>query len=236
MSGWIKWEKSLESDPRVLRMARDLGRMLGCNASAFHPVTLVCGALIRLWAYADSHIRNDNTIDLSAAELDQVLGITGFCSIMPDDWLREKDENTVELPSFQEHNGVEARKRALTQKRVAQHRNKQKRTSVTPTLPDQDQDQDHKSNGRATSSFDLFWTAYPKKNKKKEARKVWQLSQLDKQAEAILADVHQRPNSERWRKGYIPDPPTYLRGERWTDALNDPAPQSAARRPDGLVV
>lgn len=134
MSGWIKWEKDLESDPRVLRMARELKRM--CNAMPFHPVTLVCGGLLRMWAYADSHIREDDTLDLGKSELDEIVGIEGFCSLLPADWLVEINDKTVELPSFQEHNGVEAKRRALTQKRVKRHRNAE---SVTGALPDQDQ-------------------------------------------------------------------------------------------------
>jgi hypothetical protein len=138
MSGWIKWEKDLEDDPRVLRMARELKRI--CNASSFHYVTLVCGGLVRLWSYADAHIRDDDTLDLGCEELDEVIGIEGFCKLMPEDWLREVDEHTVELPNFQEHNGVEAKKRALTQKRVERFRNTKSVTpSVTEALPDQDQ-------------------------------------------------------------------------------------------------
>lgn len=139
MSGWIKWEKDLESDPRVLRMVRELKRM--CNAPALPErtfVTLVSGGLLRLWSYADTHIREDDTLDLGARDLDDYLGIENFCSLLPSDWLKEVDENTVELPGFQAHNGVEARKKALTQKRVETHR---KRKSVTPALttalPDQ---------------------------------------------------------------------------------------------------
>jgi hypothetical protein len=134
MSGWIKWEKDLESDPRVLRMARELKRI--CNALPFHPVTLACGGLLRMWSYADSHIREDDTLDLGRSELDEIIGIEGFCSLLPADWLVEINENTVELPNFQEHNGVEAKRRALTQKRVQRHRNA---GSVTEELPDQDQ-------------------------------------------------------------------------------------------------
>lgn len=152
MSGWIKWEKDLEEDPRVKRMAAELKRT--CNAIPFSHVTVVCGGLIRLWRYADSHIREDNTLDLGASEIDELVGIPSFCSFMPPDWLREVDEHTVELPGFQEHNGVEAKKRALTQKRVARHRTNTKResvtSSVTPALPDQDQtrpDQDQKKEG-----------------------------------------------------------------------------------------
>jgi hypothetical protein len=134
LSGWIKWEKDLESDPRVLRMARELKRT--CNAMPFHPVTLVCGGLLRMWSYADSHIREDDTLDLGCSELDEIIGIENFCSLLPEDWLREINEKTVELPNFQEHNGVEAKRRALTQKRVQRHRNG---SGVTGALPDQDQ-------------------------------------------------------------------------------------------------
>jgi hypothetical protein len=94
-----------------------------------------------LWIFADSHARQDNTLDMSVDELNQWIGIDGFCELMPADWLIIRDEHTVELPDYQEHNGVEARKKALTQKRVAKHRSNEKRTSVTPrnasALPDQ---------------------------------------------------------------------------------------------------
>jgi hypothetical protein len=30
-----------------------------------------------------------------------------------------------------------------------------------------------------------------------------------------------RERDERWNDGYIPDPTTYLRGERWEDELED---------------
>jgi hypothetical protein len=153
MSGWVKFEKDLTTDPRVLRMAKELGRRFTwfdtsngcdfdpCNASALPGVTLVCGALIRLWVYADSHARVDDTLDLGAAEVDELVGIPGFASAMPADWLREIDETTVELPGFQAHNGTEAKKKALTQKRVTRHRNNATRDSVTTcnasALPDQ---------------------------------------------------------------------------------------------------
>jgi hypothetical protein len=134
VSGWIKVEKSLESDPRVLRMAKAICTLeLGIgNACALPGVTLVCGALTRLWMYADSHARDDDSLDMGTKEIDEWLGIADFCSIVPKEWLVEIDEHRVELPGYQVHNGVEAKKRALTQKRVAQHRNKGKRQSVTP--------------------------------------------------------------------------------------------------------
>lgn len=104
---------------------------LGSKASA-----LVIGALVKFWWYADTHIRSDNTLDLGPNEIDELVGVPGFCDLMPDDWIRKIDENSVELPDFQQHNGVEAKRRAVTQKRVERHRNAK---SVTPALPDQDQ-------------------------------------------------------------------------------------------------
>jgi hypothetical protein len=163
MSGWIKFEKDLASDPRVLRMAKELGRcwffapadtcvdgvINARNAEALPGVTLVCGALARLWIYADSHAREDDTLDLGPLEIDELLGIPGFCAMMPPDWLVQVGENTVELPGFQAHNGVEAKKRALTQKRVERHRETKKHESVTPrnasSLPDQDQTKTNKT-------------------------------------------------------------------------------------------
>ncbi len=145
MSGWIKFEKDLQSDPRVTRMAKALqgqwSMVSGCNASALPGVTLVCGALARLWIFADSHARDDNTIDIGMDEIDELVGIPGFSKLMPSDWLLEVGPHTVELPEFQEHNGVEAKKKALTQKRVARHRSKDKPKSVSTrnasALPDQ---------------------------------------------------------------------------------------------------
>jgi hypothetical protein len=139
MSAWIKLEKALETDPRVLRAAKALARLdrqrAGAatgNASAFHYVTQVIGGLARLWIYADSHAREDDTLDLGFDELDELLGIPGFCSCLPPDWVVAIDENRVELPGFQAHNGVDARRRALTSKRVARHRETSaKRTSVS---------------------------------------------------------------------------------------------------------
>jgi hypothetical protein len=113
--------------------------------------------------YADTHIRDDDTLDMGAAEIDQWLGIPNFCSTLPDDWLIEIDESTVELPGFQSHNGVDAKKKALTAKRVERHRKgarngpalQVKEPCNAPALPDQtrpDQTKpDHKNKEGAAS-------------------------------------------------------------------------------------
>lgn len=75
--------------------------------------------------------------------------------------------------------------------------------------------------GNEDSLFNLFWEAYPKKTGKKAALKSWKRNKLDEKAEIIIADVNQR-KSQNWQgkeKQYIPDPSTYLNGERWADEL-----------------
>ena len=91
--------------------------------------------------------------------------------------------------------------------------------SDTPPSPSPSPSMKENTNGR--TSFDRFWEAYPKKVKRKDAEKIWREKKLEAKAETIIADVHRRPSSERWRNGYIPDPPVYLRGERWDDAFEE---------------
>jgi hypothetical protein len=156
MSGWIKFEKDIESDPRFIRMQRALRVTHERDSSvtpAFNLVTVVIGALVRFWSYADTHIRGDDTLDLGSADIDDLIGVPGFTAAMPDDWLRVIDDHSVELPGYQAHNGVEAKKRDLAQKRQERKRTRDRQEHVTPqrdatvksalldqTRPDQDQE------------------------------------------------------------------------------------------------
>ena len=150
MSGWIKIEKDLLTDPRFVRMAKAICKP--CNAgvtqvrcSHHDAVTEVLGSLARLWIYADSHIREDDTLDLGTDEINEVVGFQGFTALMPVDWLEVVNPHCVELIGFQEHNGAIAKKKAVTAKRVARHRIRnvtQESNDVTlssnaPALPDQ---------------------------------------------------------------------------------------------------
>ena len=107
----------------------------------FEYVTLVLGGLAQLWMHADSFARDDDTLELSIHEIDQLTGIEGFAKLLPVDWLEILDEYRVKLPGFQQHNGTEARRKALTAKRVARHRVNVKRQYVSDgnsyALPDQ---------------------------------------------------------------------------------------------------
>lgn len=124
MSGWIKLEKDLRTDPRFMRMCKGVRNadVTQVRITPAMSVTQVLGALAQLWMYADSHIREDDTLDIGTDEIDELVGVEGFAALIPVDWLEVIDEHCVKLPGFQEHNGTDAKKRALTAKRVGRLR------------------------------------------------------------------------------------------------------------------
>ena len=69
-------------------------------------------------------------------------------------------------------------------------------------------------------AFDRFWSVYPLKHAKKDARKAWnQLDPDDALVQKICAHIELRIKSRQWREGFIPLPATFIRGERWEDEL-----------------
>jgi len=79
------------------------------------------------------------------------------------------------------------------------------------------------------NNFDLFWSVYPRKVKKREALDVWKRKKLDSKFQVLISDVENRlQKDDAWKNGFIPHPTTYLRGERWNDEIQKPV----AREPE----
>jgi hypothetical protein len=77
--------------------------------------------------------------------------------------------------------------------------------------------------GRQAGRFADFWKAYPKKVKRKTSEQVWKLKNLDGMADKLIEDIAVRlDEDDRWKRGFIPDPTTYLRQERWADEITPP--------------
>jgi hypothetical protein len=166
MSGWIKLEKDLLTDPRLVAAAMELEarfqlhEILGGvhsnsgNALAefgdvtpLPSTTLLVGGLARLWMIADTHIGEDDILALNAHQIDKLIGIEGFCQILPDEWLQILDGNRVKLPNYHSHNGTTAKERASNaerqsryRQRVTAKRNGHIERSNAVTLPDLDLD------------------------------------------------------------------------------------------------
>lgn len=71
--------------------------------------------------------------------------------------------------------------------------------------------------------FSVFWTLYPKKVERKKTELKW-TKLTDTQRAAIMADLPNRCQSDQWKRGYIPNPMTYLNGERWLDEFGTKSP------------
>lgn len=77
--------------------------------------------------------------------------------------------------------------------------------------------------------FARFWSSYPKRIGKKACKAKWKLRKLDGMADAIIADIEKRMTDDRgWRAGFIPNPLTYLNGDRWEDEIQEERPQFEA--------
>ena len=131
MSGWLPIDKDLLDDPRLLSLAMWFsGRYILAKHTAgegtndlkgtermFAARYAVTGALVTLWRYADEHLRDDDSLPLTLVSLDALIGIEGFCEILPPEWLIERDDGCVILPGYCEKNSlITKRKRASQSK------------------------------------------------------------------------------------------------------------------------
>jgi hypothetical protein len=152
VGGWIKLEKDLLTDPRVLQTAARLrhARVTPDRDCHERDVTLLIGALARLWVVGDTHVCEDDVLALGPDQINELVGIDGFCQILPTDWLQILDADSVKLPGFHSHNGTTAKAKAQAAQRQQKHRVKSvtllrdshKRDGNGAALPDRDLDQD----------------------------------------------------------------------------------------------
>jgi len=70
--------------------------------------------------------------------------------------------------------------------------------------------------------FEAFWSAYPKKMVKAEAKRVWMQRGLSAIAPDIVAHVERMAQTDGWTKDagkFVPMPTTYLNQRRWEDEV-----------------
>jgi hypothetical protein len=109
---WIKMRSNLWDDPRV----SNLCDLLDCGEAQ------IVGALYWLWATADQHTEDGILPGLSMRQIDRKTGVAGFAQALCDiGWLQDTPDG-LRVSRFEEHNGASAKKRAVTAKRVANHR------------------------------------------------------------------------------------------------------------------
>jgi len=110
---WIKMEANTPEKEEVLAITSRMG---------WDDADLTVGKLFRLWRWFDQQTIDGNAARVTAALLDRIVGVTGFCEAVRDvGWLNITDAG-ISLPKFDRHNGATAKSRALTAKRVANHK------------------------------------------------------------------------------------------------------------------
>ena len=67
--------------------------------------------------------------------------------------------------------------------------------------------------------FERFWIQYPKKELKKKSKEIWERKNLDDKIESILTFIEKAKQTDRWKKGFVKQPTTFLNGECWNDDL-----------------
>ncbi len=131
---YIRIDKDLINDPRLFALAERLEQIqasalpaaaFGIHANRNALRNALLGALVTLWCYADTHIRNDDTLPISLSSLSDVIGLpVEFLEHLPADWLTIQRDGTVKLPGYIEKNGIisKNRRREQTRSRVARWR------------------------------------------------------------------------------------------------------------------
>jgi hypothetical protein len=71
--------------------------------------------------------------------------------------------------------------------------------------------------------FETFWTAYPRKVKKKRSREIWEKLNPDTELfNQIMTSLEAYKQTEEWQKDrgrYVPHPTTWLNNSRWDDEI-----------------
>ena len=86
------------------------------------------------------------------------------------------------------------------------------RGSDPDPVPEEDQERE----------FTAFWTAYPRKDSKLDARKAWGQTEAHRpELEELLRVLGTHAGTQQWRESrrFIPLPATWLRKRRWLDEV-----------------
>ncbi|WGL96473.1 DnaT-like ssDNA-binding domain-containing protein [Arsenophonus nasoniae] len=140
-SSWIKVEVITPDKPEIYQIAE----ILSIDPDA------VLGKLIRIWAWADLQTLDGNAGSVTKSVLDRLTFVTGFAdALIQVGWMREIDGKLI-LPNFDRHNGESSKKRALTNRRVAEHRKKKKKSvthealqnALPKALPEREEEEEY---------------------------------------------------------------------------------------------
>lgn len=148
MAGYITIDKTTRDDPRLLELTealldvwtleqdRDTGSDAICDAICYAARDALLGALVRLWCYADEHVRDDNTLPIKLSTLARELRFPEeVLRRFPTDWLIIGANDSVKLPGYVEKNGLISRTKRREQARERMRRFRAKRDADVTEQP-----------------------------------------------------------------------------------------------------
>ena len=110
---WIKMEAATPDKPEVLAIAAKMG---------WDDPDYAVGKLFRVWRWFDQQTLDGNAPGVTLPLLERIAGVTGFAEAMLSVRWLEASKAGIKLPNFDRHCGKTAKERALTAKRVANHK------------------------------------------------------------------------------------------------------------------
>ena len=126
--------------------------------------------------------------------------------------------NHEKYKQLQDSDTVRAQNRE--RKRRQRERENESRTVTDGHGQSRHIDTDTNTKKERSLGFDEFWAVYPRKRKKKAALDIWKRKRPN--ASVLIADVRARLTGDKqWLNGFVPDPTTYLNGERWNDDMGE---------------
>jgi len=160
MGGYVRIDKDLVSDQRLFHVADRLAshwRLTQVRGMAGEdlPETVtrhalrhaIVGVLVTLWVYADTYIKSDDSVTVTLAGLATIVNLpVEILQMLPETWLRVREDGTVQLPNYCAKNHIRARdlrhadaeekrdrKRELAAERQRRRRRKQRGNSHAPS-------------------------------------------------------------------------------------------------------
>lgn len=241
---------------RALESSRDVSRALstGFTGDMAEIVTrnvmrhVTVSSLLIVWGAANEHTQDGVFKSADLSDIDDMVGIPGFGEAMESvGWAEHDPEaNTVTLPNFNEYNtsgssrSANAKSSAQRQKEYRERKKSQERDVTRDATSDVTRDRREEKRREeeippnpqgGTVRFEDFWNAWPKserKHDKVKCAKKWKRSNLDQQADLILADIEVKKQTQKWREGFVEAPLVYLNGERWSDGVTPSDGEEAA--------
>ena len=219
---WLKVEIILPDKPEVVRMAKSLKT----DSDA------VVGKLIRVWSWANQNSTDGFAEGMPGDFIDRLASLPGFSAAMTEVGWLHVSASGLNFPNFERHNGQSAKLRAVTNKRVAEHR---RNARVTPDalqkpLPEKSREEEKNNpltpKGGIDANFEFltFWLRYPKKKNIDRAKKAWAKLTAEERVLAMTALPAHIASSE-WHRippeggDYIPYAATWLNARRWEDEM-----------------